>query len=51
LEKYERAAAELHRALVLHQRHRFDPKGLNDKERNELRAEVARWMQTANQRH
>jgi hypothetical protein len=45
LEQHESAAAELHRALVLHQRHRFDPRGLNESERDELRAEVTRWMQ------
>lgn len=44
LEQHESAAAGLHRALVLHQRHRFDPRGLNEAERDELRGEVSRWM-------
>ncbi|HEY0551658.1 MAG TPA: transglutaminase domain-containing protein [Verrucomicrobiae bacterium] len=46
LEQHESTVAELHRALVLHQRHRFDPRGLNEAERDELRTEVARWMGT-----
>jgi hypothetical protein len=45
LEQHESAAAQLHRALVLHQRHRFDPRGLSEGERSELRAEVSRWME------
>ena len=45
LEQHESAAAELHRALLLHQRHRFDPQGLSASERDELRSEVRRWME------
>jgi len=44
LEQHESIAAGLHRALVLHQRHRFDPRGLNETERAELRAQVTEWM-------
>ena len=42
--KQESRAAQLHRILVLHQRHRFDPRGLSETERGELRSEVSRWL-------
>jgi protein-glutamine gamma-glutamyltransferase len=44
LEQHEVAAAQLHRVLALHQRHRFDPSGLTANEREELRATVTRWL-------
>ncbi len=34
----------LRRLLALHQRHRFDPRGLGETERGELRGEVSRWL-------
>jgi len=34
----------LNSLLVLHQRHRFDPRGLSENERAALRDEVARWL-------
>jgi hypothetical protein len=42
--KQESRAAQLHRILALHQRHRFDPRGLSEPERSELRGEVSRWL-------
>jgi len=36
--------SSLHRVLVLHQRHRFDPCGLDETERVSLREEVSRWL-------
>jgi len=44
LEQHESLAAPLRRALLLHQRHRFDPQGLDEIGRDELRNEVAKWM-------
>jgi hypothetical protein len=37
-------ADQLDRALLLHHRHRFDPRGLSSGERAELRTTVARWL-------
>ena len=36
--------SSLHRLLTLHQRHRFDPRGLDAMERAALREEVFRWL-------
>lgn len=44
IEQHEVAAGRLRRVLLLHQRHRFDPRGLNAEERDELRRAVAAWM-------
>jgi hypothetical protein len=44
IEKPENAGAQLHRVLMLHQRHRFDPCGLNESDRTSLRNEVTRWL-------
>jgi hypothetical protein len=44
IEDHESRAAQLHRVLMLHQRHRFDPRGLNESERAELHAQVSRWL-------
>jgi protein-glutamine gamma-glutamyltransferase len=44
IEAHESAVAPLHRVLALHQRHRFDPRGLSENERAELRTEVSRWL-------
>jgi hypothetical protein len=41
---HEARVAQLHRVLALHQRHRFDPRGLSATERGELRREVSRWL-------
>jgi len=46
IEEQEDVLAQLHRVLVLHQRHRFDPRGLNEAERAELRADVSAWLAT-----
>jgi len=45
IEAHESVAAQLHRVLALHQRHRFDPRGLSEGERAELRAEVTEWLE------
>lgn len=37
-------------ALALHQRHRFDPHGLNETERAQLRAKVREWLMSRSQR-
>jgi protein-glutamine gamma-glutamyltransferase len=42
--EHESSAAQLHRVLLLHQRHRFDPHGLTTDERAELHREVGAWM-------
>jgi protein-glutamine gamma-glutamyltransferase len=39
---------QLNRLLTLHQRHRFDPRGLDASERAALREEVSRWLATRN---
>ena len=44
LEKHDAAVAQLRGLVQLHQRHRFDPHGLNGAERVELRAQVERWL-------
>jgi hypothetical protein len=43
--KLEMTVASLHRVLVLHQRHRFDPQGLDTADRAVLREEVSRWLE------
>jgi len=48
ISEHESSAAQLHRVLLLHQRHRFDPRGLSAEERIELRREVQAWMRQAN---
>lgn len=42
--EHEQRVAELQSALTLHQRHRFDPRGLTATERVELREDVTRWL-------
>jgi protein-glutamine gamma-glutamyltransferase len=42
--EHESSAAQIHRALLLHQRHRFDPRGLSSEERAELHREAHAWM-------
>jgi protein-glutamine gamma-glutamyltransferase len=44
IQEHESAAAQLQRVLRLHQRHRFDPPGLSESERAELRAHVSEWL-------
>jgi hypothetical protein len=44
VEEHERAVAPLQRVLALHQRHRFDPRGLDERERGDLRTEVSQWL-------
>ena len=44
IEKHESSMASLHRVLLLHQRHRFDPRGLNERDRAVLREDVTRWL-------
>ena len=42
--QHESEAAQLHRILALHLRHRFDPAGLSDLERADLHGLVAQWL-------
>ena len=42
--KLETSVAALQPVLALHQRHRFDPRGLDAAERAALREEVTRWL-------
>jgi transglutaminase-like putative cysteine protease len=44
IEEQEAVAAQLSRVVLLHQRLRFDPQGLSDAERAELRTEVSQWL-------
>lgn len=46
LARHERDAGPLRPILLLHQRHRFDPAGLSPAEREELHAQVSRWLAT-----
>ena len=50
VEEHENKAAQLRRILLLHQRHRFDPHGLNETERAQLRAKVREWLMSRSQR-
>ena len=44
LARHENALAGLQPVLTLHQRHRFDPRGLTEPERAELRRQVVAWL-------
>ena len=44
IEEHERGAGQLQSVVMLHRRHRFDPRGLSGSERAELRAGVAQWL-------
>ena len=46
--KLETSVIALGPVLTLHQRHRFDPRGLDAAERAVLRAEVTRWLAARN---
>ena len=46
----ETITAQLTPVLLLHQRHRFDPRGLNDSERRELRTKVSHWLARQSER-
>jgi transglutaminase-like putative cysteine protease len=48
IEEHENIAGQLDRVLALHHRHRFDPRGLGEGERAELRSEVAAWLSKKN---
>ncbi len=50
LAQHESAVAQLDRVLLLHHRHRFDPKGLSAEERAELRARVLTWLNETKRR-
>jgi hypothetical protein len=50
LAEHERSVARLQPVLLLHQRHRFDPQGLNEAERAELHREVEVWMRNVEPR-
>ena len=44
IEGHESGATQLSCVLLLHHRHRFDPRGLVESERAELRAQVSGWL-------
>lgn len=48
--RLEPSVTALGPVLALHQRHRFDPRGLDETERAALRAEVSRWLDGRKQR-